>query len=115
MSTRDLPDSTIVPDDMLALQRKRIAANQPEMDKLLEDMMDKPIWKTIAKAYRDGLVNMIDTLKTVSKVVHDMSGHQISFSVCPDEFCKTANVQINEGIKLIARASELEPKGEVKP
>lgn len=105
--------STKVSDDLLALQRQRIAINQPAMGNLLTDMMDKPIWKTIANAYKNGLVNMIDTLKTVSKVVHDMSGHQISFSVCPDEFCKTANVQINEGIKLIARASELEPKGEV--
>lgn len=115
MSRKNIPDSTKVPDDMLALQRKRIAANRPEMDKLLDDIGNGATWKALAKAYKEGLVGMTRSYKTLAITVHDNQLHVPQLSVCPDPLCKVNNEQVNAGIGLIARATELEPKEEVKP
>ena len=104
--------SKTVSDDMLALQRKRIAANRPQMGKLLADIMNKPVYKTLFQASLEGLVNFVDSYKSLSIAIHDIEKHQAPFSICMDKLCQVNNIQINEGIKLIAKLSELEPKVE---
>lgn len=114
MSRGNLPNSTKVSDDMLALQRKRIAANSPQTDKLLEAIMNHPVWKTVALAYKEGLVNFVDTYKTLARTIHDMQGHKTPWGACPDPLCLINRDHINTGIGLIAKATELEPKEEKK-
>lgn len=104
--------STKVSDDMLDLQRKRIAANLPQTDKLLTDIKNGATWKALAVARQEGLVNFVATYKTSSIAIHDILCHKSPFSACPELLCKTNNEQINAGIGLIARSSELEPKEE---
>lgn len=113
MQGKNLPDSTKVSDDMLALQRKRIAANQPIIDKVLKVLTEAEngaTWRALAKARQEGLVNLVDTYKTLSIAIHDTLCHKSPFGVCLDPLCKINNEQINAGIGLIARSSELEPK-----
>lgn len=110
LSRKVSPDSTKVPDDILALSRKRIAANRPETDKLLAYIKNGATWEAIAKARQEALVNFVATYKTVSIAIHDILCHKAPFSVCLNPLCQTNNEQIDAGIGLIARSSELEPK-----
>lgn len=112
MQGKNLPDSTKIPDSIMDLQRKRIRASLPNSDKLIADIMNHPVWKKVAMAYKEGMVNMTDGYKANARLIHDMLGHKISFSVCPDDNCLAFNEQINAGIGLLTRASELEPKEE---
>ncbi len=112
MSRTNIPDSTIVPDDMLRLQRKRIAAQRPEMDKLLNDIMKQPTYEAMLRLVKEGLVKMTESYKTLSIAIHDVRGHQAPFNACQDELCLVNKSQIDASVGLIATASELEPKGE---
>lgn len=105
-------NSIKVPDDILALQRKRIAANRPQTDKLLADIKNGATWEALAKARQEALVNFVTTYKTLSIAIHDILCHKSPFSACLDLLCKNNNEQIDAGIGLVARSSELEPKGE---
>lgn len=105
--------STKVPDDILNLQKKRIAANQPEMDKLLVDIMKMPADEAMCRILKEGLVKMTETVKILSISIHDVRGHRAPFNACQDELCLVNKRQIDAAVALIARASELEPKEEV--
>lgn len=110
-----MKESTKVSDDMLALQRKRIAANQPEMDKLLADIMKMPADEAMCRILKEGLVKMTESYKILSISIHDVRGHQAPFNACQDELCLVNKGQIDASVGLIASASELEPKEKVKP
>lgn len=102
--------STKVSDDMLDLQRKRIAANKPEMDKLLAAIMKMPTREAMLVILKEALFKMTETVKILSLAIHEVRGHQTPFSACQDEVCQVTRGQIDAGIGLIARSSELEPK-----
>ena len=99
-----------VPDDIMALQANRIAAFRPDIDNLLTDFKNGAAWEALAKARQEGLVNFVATYKTLSIAIHDIQGHKTPWGACPDRLCLINRDQINAGIGLIARSSELEPK-----
>ncbi len=109
-SIGNLPDSTKVPDDMLALQRKRIAALRPETDKLLARIAKVSAPEAMLLVVKEGLVKMTETCKILSLAIHDVRGHQAPFTACQDEFCLIAKKQIDDGAALVVTASELKPK-----
>lgn len=104
-----------VSDDMLALQRKQIAANSPAMDKLLARIAKVSVPEAMLLVVTEGLAKMTETCKILSLAIHDVRGHQAPFTACQDEFCQITKKQINDGTTLVVTASELEPKEDVKP
>lgn len=106
---------TKVPSDILAEQREAIAARDPGTDKYLADAMKLPAGKSLEEILKHSLVTVTDALKSNANALHKDRHHPLPFAVCQSDECVCNQTIINNTIKLIARASELEPKGEVKP
>ncbi len=105
-------NSTKVPDDILAKQREAIAAGDPGTDKYLADAMKRPAGKNLEGALKHALVTVTDALKSNANALHKDRHHPLPFAVCKSDECVCNQTIINNTIALIARASELEAKGE---
>lgn len=111
-SSRENP--TKIPDEALTLSRQRIAAKQPEMEKLLDDAMKMPADEAMLLLVKEGLVKMTETCKILAMAIHDVRGHQAPFTACQDELCLVNKSQIDAGAGLVAVITELEEKSHGK-
>lgn len=104
-------NSTKVPDDILAKQREDIAARDLGTDEYLADAMKLPAGKSLEEVLKHALVTVTDALKSNANALHKDRHHPLPFAVCKSDECVVNQTIINNTIKLIAKASELEPKG----
>ena len=105
VSAISLKKSTTIPPDVMAMQRKQVAANSPGTEKLVAETMKISVDKALIEILKNSLADVTSALKSYANATHRDRHHPLPFVTCQKEECIYGRGSIDKAIGIIAKAS----------